>query len=130
MRCYLAHPITDYGGSFRQQRAIKAIGDRGGAVENPDMPWHQDGYKSHGMDYFLDVVRTCDILAFLPFPNGKIGAGVGKEIEAALTAGLTVFDVTADFAPLTMMPPVLTVEETREEIARLRASAVSSQDWG
>jgi hypothetical protein len=126
MRCYLAHPVTDYGGSKRQKRAIKAIECRGWVVESPDKPWHQDGYKTGGMEYFLDVIRDCDALAFLAFPSGKIGAGVAQEIAAALTRGLRVYDISADFTPITMLPwDLLTVEETRAEIAAIRASDTS-----
>lgn len=123
MRCYLAHPVTDYGGSDRQRKAVAAIESRGWTVENPDKPWHQDGYKRAGMEYFTDLVGDCDALAFLRFPNGRIGAGVAKEIEAALRKGVPTYDLsTLKFQPITGMPmELMSVEETRAEIAAIRA---------
>lgn len=123
MRCYLAHPVTDYGGTARQRAAIAAIEAKGWKVENPDKPWHQSGYQAGGMGYFLDVVENCDALAFMRFPCGAIGAGVAKEVERALQRGMPVYDFCKGQLKPTgnMMPgPLLTVEETRGMIARLR----------
>ena len=116
MKCYLAHPVTDYGGSERQKRAIAAIEARGWTVENPDSQVHQEAYKQHGMAHFLEVVEGCDALAFLRFTTGEIGAGVAKEIERALQLRLSVFDASGgDLKSIgEMMPfPVLSVEDTR-----------------
>jgi len=130
MKCYLAHPVTDYGGTARQLGAVAAIEAKGWLVETPDLPIHQDAYRQHGMQHFLDVVEDCDALAFLPFADGYIGAGMAKEIEHALRRGLKVFEVNdGDLEPVDMMPAcLLTVEQTRAKIAHLRASTVSSQE--
>jgi hypothetical protein len=121
MRCYLAHPVTDYGRSVRQLLAIAAIRVRGWTVENPDTPDHTEAYKNLGMAHFAFVVQGCQSLAFLRFPNKKIGAGVGKEIAAALWAGIPVYDVETMERYYAMPAGILTVEETRAEIAAIRA---------
>lgn len=128
MKCYLAHPVTDYGGSERQLSAVAAIEAKGWVVETPDLPIHQDAYRQHGMQHFLDVVEECDALAFLPFADGYIGAGMAKEIEHAMRRGLKVFEVSeGNLAPVDMMPEcLLTVEQTRAKIAYLRAPALPS----
>lgn len=123
MKCYLAHPVTDYGGSERQIRAIEAIESRDWEVVNPDKPWHQKEYRQHGMRYFLELVEDCDCLAFMRFPDGTIGAGVAKEIEKALQRRLMIYDVSrGDLLPQNDMMPdrVLSVEQTRAKIAGLR----------
>lgn len=132
MKCYLAHPVTDYGGTERQRRAIAVIEDIGGwKVENPDQEIHQTAYRQYGFGHFLEVVQTCDLLAFVRFPGGSIGAGVAKEIEEALRNGQRVYDATNGeiiYIGLMMPYPIMSVEQTRELIAALRASMVPSQD--
>lgn len=121
MRFYLAHPVSDYGGTPRQVAASKLIEDAGHTVENPDQPIHQQAYKAHGMDHFIEVVEGCDALAFLRFADGSIGAGVGKEIEAALRAGIPVYDASdGRLEPTGLMIPegILSVEETRAKLGR------------
>lgn len=128
MFCYLAHPITDYGNGQRQVAALKAIAARGWTAVSPDAAWHAAAYKERGMDHFVEVVRDCDALAFIRMPSGAIGAGVAKEIEAALACKMPVFDVTGGSmqalpSPYVMPEPVLTVDETRAELAAIRAAA-------
>lgn len=127
MKVYLAHPVSEYG-SERQRKIVAVIEASGRTVENPDRPYHQAGYKEHGMRYFEDLVCNCDELAFLRFPDGAIGAGVAKEIEAALRSGMRVYDASGGALAAIdgMMPePVLSVEETRD---RLRSPAPSVRD--
>jgi hypothetical protein len=122
MRIYFAHPITDYGGP-RQSTAIGMLERYGHVVENPDQPHHQVGYKLGGMDYFMRIVEGCDALAYLRFPDGSIGAGVGKEILAAQLAGIQVYDIGyGELTPDDDPRPVLTVEETRALIAEIRGN--------
>lgn len=111
---YFAHPITDYG-TERETAAIKIIREAGYGVENPNKPRHQSGYASRGMDYFLDIVRRCDALAFMPFPDGFVGAGVAKEIDAARMRGIPVFEVDDDglIDPGELGGRILSVDETR-----------------
>ncbi len=120
MKCYFAHPVSDYGGSERQRNAIAALEAAGWTVENPDTPIHQAAYRQHGMTHFIEVVEGCDALAFMRFPDGAIGAGVAKEIERALQCRKSVFDVspgTLLHGIGDMMPePILTVEETRSRL--------------
>lgn len=123
-RCYFAHPVTDYGGSTRQVESIDRLVAAGWSVVNPDHADHQAGYRDHGMQHFLDAVGTCDALAFLRFPNGDVGAGVGKEIEEALRLGLPVYDVADGMRPITARPAVLTVDDTR---ALIRSLSVDNQ---
>jgi hypothetical protein len=112
--------VTDYGRTERQLLAIAAIRARGWTLENPDTPEHAEAYRTLGMAHFAFGVQDCQALAFLRFPNKKIGAGVGKEIAAALFIGIPVYDVETMERYFAMPAGILTVDETRAEIARLK----------
>lgn len=132
MRMYLAHPVTDYG-TKRQADAIEALKTywreerprQPLEIENPDQPHHQAGYDAQGMAYFKGVVESCWSLAFMRFPNGAIGAGMGREIRWALTSYGQVYELFDGriYQVLDMPTPVLTVDETRALIAEIRANA-------
>ena len=121
MKIYLAHPVTDYG-TKRQADAIAYIREGGFEVENPDQPHHQRGYEERGMDYFKEVVAACDGLVFLRFPDGSVGAGVGREIWWALKANKNVWELFGGrlYWCADKPTPVLSVDETRATIARIR----------
>lgn len=133
MKIYLAHPVTDYG-SERQAKALAALrahfvddlGYRHLEIENPDQPHHQTGYDKHGMEYFKGVVESCWSLAFMRFTDGSIGAGVGREIGWAIKDDKMLYEVfNGRVYPTHYRPtPILTVEETRATIARIRGGAV------
>lgn len=124
MKCYLAHPVTDYG-KPRQARAVAAIVAEGWEVENPDSPIHHACYQCNGMAYFIEVVEACDALAFLRFESGEIGAGVAKEIGTALRCRIPVYDATSgNLKPTGVCMPigVLSVDATRLKLASIRAT--------
>lgn len=122
-RIYFAHPVSDYGGP-RQAAALAMLEAAGYTVENPDQPHHQVGYKLGGMDYFMRVVDGCAALAFMRFPDGTIGAGVGKEILAAQMAGIPVYDISGgSLVPDETPRPVLSIEATRATLTSIRANA-------
>lgn len=124
MRIYFAHPITDYG-TEREGMALTWLEADGWEVENPNQPHHQAGYDQGGMEYFQRIASECDALVFTRFPDGSIGAGVGKEIEAASAAGRPIYEWFDGeiYSAYGMPTPVLSVERTRATIKRLRAIA-------
>lgn len=122
-KIYFAHPITDYG-TERQAAAVAYLSEQWQVV-NPDHPGHQAGYAADGMAYFERLAASCDLLAFMRFPDGSIGAGVGKEIDAAKRAGIRwiVEYFAGQIYPVYGDPtPVLSVEDTRAKIRQLRAA--------
>lgn len=133
MRVYLAHPVSDYG-TPRQAKMLALLAGAGHTVENPDAPSHQEGYRQHGMEYFTNLVETCDGLAFSRFADGTIGAGVAKEIERALTRRMPIWDVTGGntmFSTGEWMPaPVLSVEDTRAMLKALMEPEDECPDCG
>lgn len=121
---YFAHPITDYG-TERQAAAIAYL-SRQWRVVSPDHPDHQAGYDAEGMEYFDRLAASCDLLAFMRFPDGSIGAGVGKEIEAAQRSGVRwiLEYFSGQTYPVYGVPtPILSVAHTRALIAKLRGDA-------
>lgn len=126
--CYFAHPISEYG-TAKQKKAIAFIKRMGFSVLNPDTIAHQVGYKAagvKGMDYFVNLVKKCNALAFLRFPDGTIGAGVGLEIKTAFDTGLPVYEIEfederMDLTLMHNMPiPILSVTATREKLKQYR----------
>lgn len=125
-RAYFAHPITDYGGP-RQAEALASIWSAGWEPVNPDEPSHDAAYRLQGMPYFEALAAGCDLVVFMRFPEGEVGAGVFKEIVAAATAHKPVWEFVpgaglwlSDWADVASDHSVLNVEQTRALVKRLR----------
>ena len=43
------------------------------------------------MQMFIGVVHECDAVAFSPYPDGSVGAGVALEVETFYSRNLPVF---------------------------------------
>lgn len=84
MKIYFAHPVSDYGSEY-ERLCIKAIFSKwpDAGVVNPNSPFHEREFKKRGMEYFLEVVRGCDLVVATPFQDGRFGAGVWAEIQEA-----------------------------------------------
>ena len=91
MRIYYAHPISMYG--TEQERIHKEQIARqfpGATIDDPSE------HMNESMDYYLGRVKRADIVVFSPFEDtdrnidGRIGAGVGLEINTALEEGVSV----------------------------------------
>ena len=112
MRVYYARPISLYG-TKQEERDIKLINSiRNGNVTweliNPNKEELQERYKTEGMDVFFEAMKDCDGLVFRSFQDGKISAGVKKEIDKAIEMGKFVFEL-----PTITSQRVLSVEDTR-----------------
>ena len=108
MRCYYARAISLYRTpqSARDVITLKALGFD---VVDPDTPEHSAGYDKMGMDYFVELVQTCNALAFRATPDGRIPAGVAKEIRTAQACAKLVFEL-----PSGIERRAMSVAETRE----------------
>ncbi len=130
---YFGHPVNTYGTELESELlAVIRECFPGNEIENPNQKKHQDGYKEwkektgNGMDYFYKkVLPACQIGIFLPFRDGKWGAGVYKEAKKMSETGCPIFRISneglislvkiEDIAPLS-----ISIEETR---ARVRTPA-------
>lgn len=61
------------------------------------------------MKYFKPLAQGCDVLAFRALPDGRIPAGVAKEIEWAAEIGIPIIEL-----PSSLKGRQLSVELTRE----------------
>jgi hypothetical protein len=82
---YYAHAIDIYDKptELRDLELMNLLFGEEYEVFNPNSEYSEAMYALHGMDYFLGIVEKCDVLAFRGYPNGKIPAGVWKEIMHA-----------------------------------------------
>lgn len=69
----------------------------------------QELYKTKGMTIFKDIICQCDALFFRCQLDGKIGAGVSKEIAWAKGFNIPVFEL-----PHNIKERTATVQETRD----------------
>lgn len=77
MKVYYAHSISIYN-TPQEQRDIDLLKSIGFDVVNPNQEIHDKGYKKRGMQYFVDLVNECDLIAFRSHPDGSIPAGIAK----------------------------------------------------
>lgn len=124
---YFGHPVNVYGTPLEQallERITRQFSDW--QVENPNQPKHDDGYKRYGdrtgrpMDYFvIEVLPAMNGGVFLPFRDGKFGAGVYKEAEVLAARGCPLWLINAELEirELTLDPTLaLGVDETRARV--------------
>lgn len=130
---YFAHPVNAYeiNGSTLEKPLLLLLKRTWPDLEiiNPGGQKHADMVqslkssdpKANVMGYFLDLVRECSTLVYLPFPDGKIGAGVWAEVEEALKCGCTIWSVDHKTHELTHVRALdqslrLTIDETRARV--------------
>lgn len=109
-KIYYAHFIGIYN-THQEKRDINLLKTLFPEDEiiNPNQFVHQENSKKleKPMVYFENLVKSCDIIAFRGCVNGKIGAGVFKEIEVANELGLPVIELPS------LLDRQMTVSETR-----------------
>jgi len=129
-KLYFGHPVSVYG--VESETKLLGIIERefrGWEVENPNQQKHQDGYQlwkrntGRGMDYyFREVLPKCDGGIFLPFKDGKWGAGVFGECEFLRRNTKPTWEITHNgvISLIIFWEPVqkrvLSVEETRARV--------------
>ncbi len=107
-KIYFAHPVNLYGESLEEAflRFIAYCLTEGNlaAIENPNQPHHQEGYRNRGMDYFFDeVLPKCKGgCVALPFLDGRMGLGVAGEAKWFLERSMPVW-IVEPFHPLNVL---------------------------
>jgi len=128
-RIYFGHPVNFYN-TEKESELIQKIQTRfpGAEIENPNHVKHQEGYKRYkgedgkgnGMDYFFKEVLPPMIKGvFLPFEDGKFGAGVFKEANFMAESGKLIYEISLEGVISEMKidsSRMLSVEETRERV--------------
>jgi hypothetical protein len=97
VRIYYAHAITLYG-TVQEERDISTLESLGFMVENPNHPFHDEGYRREGkdMDYFLRLIDRCEGLAFRALFDGSITSGCVLEIEHARKLGMPIIELPSN----------------------------------
>ncbi len=126
-KIYFGHPIDIYN-TEKEKDLIEDIkkGFPEYVVENPNQPHHAEGYKiwkektGYGMDYFFkEVLPKMEAGIFLPFEDGKWGAGVYGEAEFLYERGKPIYEIDLEGRIKEMdldMSRVLSIEETRARV--------------
>jgi|GEM_PF-2122224 len=80
-RLYFAHPIGTYG-SRAETEALTIINQRfaGYDIINPG-DVHHVANGTGNFDYYRALVEGAEALIYLPFADGKIGAGIAGEVR-------------------------------------------------
>lgn len=66
-------------------------------IYNPNNPEAVKCYNVYGMQYFFDIVGSCEVLVFRALPDGHITAGVADEIQCALDNHIPVIEMPSLF---------------------------------
>ncbi len=96
MKVYYSHamPLYETKQELNERKQIfkkfpkAVIVDPGTYQNNPEK-------QREGMEYCLRLVQTCQALVYSKF-NGKITAGVGKEVNFALDQKIDVFELNGN----------------------------------
>lgn len=127
-KIYFGHPINTYDTELEGQ-LLQRISEvfPGWFIENPNEEYHQEGYKLwkklHGngmLYYYREVLPTCSAGVFLPFRDGKWGAGVFGEAEFLYNRGCDIFQIDSGgmVTKINFLDArkALSIEETRKRI--------------
>jgi hypothetical protein len=93
MRVYYSHAMKVYGTKEETvHRAIITDHFPGSTLVDPGTMQSNPEKARRGMEYCLELVDTCDSLVFVRYME-VITAGVGKEVNHALSRGKPVFEL-------------------------------------
>lgn len=128
-KIYFGHPINTYGTEL-ERKLLKIISEHFPQfdIENPGQKHHINQARlwkkitGNAMNYFFKVMLPkCRAGIFLPFRDGKWGAGIVGEAEFLINKGFLVWQITFDgiiskISPAEIKTKVLSIEETRIRI--------------
>lgn len=133
MYMYYAHPMSWYG-TPEEYRDMMAISTAGHKPFNPNRSELDRAVKAEkaagrgGMEPFMKIIKDeTDAIAVRPFKDGRLGAGVAKELFEAIIWSKPVYvlrtlddsytvSLTKEPNPRSLLPGVLTVAQTKERI--------------
>jgi len=134
-KIYFGHPMNTYGTPLEKQllRAIE-LGFSDWEIENPNQERHQDGCRrwevatGNPMGYFFnEVLPNCRAGIFLPFRDGKWGAGVFGEATLLRRQRRPIWKITPegaiDLIGSLKIDAALTIAETKSRIL------TASNEW-
>jgi hypothetical protein len=113
MKCYYAHCLAIYN-TPQEERDVATLKALGLEVVNPNSQECSDGYKREGMEYFKRFPVECEALALRALPDGRIPAGIAKEVAMFKEAGRPIIEL-----PSGLVSRAMSVEATREYLAEV-----------
>lgn len=134
-KIYFGHPINTYGSTLEQE-LIEKISLRFPyfCIENPNQKHHQEGYRhfkettGNGMSYFYKIVLpSCRAGIFLPFRDGKWGAGVFGEALALKNENCPIYtiDHLGKIKPVDLKSvTALSVTETQKRVRNDKGESI------
>ncbi len=128
-KIYFAHPINTYYTEY-EEKSINILENEGFDVFNPGTKEQQEKFKIYRMEnptdyymkYFKMLVDSCDDSAYLPFRDGKIGAGIVYEVTRSNKNGGNIYEVNITNNTLNkvniehVLENQLSIEDTRSRI--------------
>lgn len=109
-KIYYAHCMSLYN-TKQEIRDVELLEKLGYEVVNPNLSCHQENCRQFGnpMEYFTELIKEhCEVLAFRALPDGKIPAGVLKEVQFAIDNDIPVFEL-----PINIKLREMSLEQTR-----------------
>jgi hypothetical protein len=115
MKIYYAHCMAIYN-TPQEKRDIITLANLGFDVINPNKRKHDIECKKRdrSMDYFVELVKSCDAVAFRANPDGSITSGVFMEVEIARSKGMPVIEL-----PSSILRRQMTYKETKEYLQEI-----------
>lgn len=113
IKCYYAHCLAIYN-TPQEKRDVATLENLGFEVVNPNSQECSEGYKREGMDYFKRFSQECGVIAIRALPDGRIPAGIAKEIAMFKETGRPVIELPSGLVNRTM-----SVEATREYLMEI-----------
>lgn len=126
-RIYFAHPINTYNTEY-EKICISILENNNISFLNPGTPEQQAKFKIYRekndnyMKYFKNLVLSCDGVAYLPFRDGKIGAGIVYESKVSNKKGGILYEIDINNNDIKqvdihhILHNQLSIEETRRRI--------------
>ncbi len=125
-KIYFGRPINVYGTDL-EKKLLAIISKRFSRfdIENPGTPYSVNQTRlwkkitGNGMNhFFFEMLPKCRAGVFLPFRDGKWGAGIANEAEFLTKKGFPVWQITFDgilsgISLVEIMAKALSIEKTR-----------------
>lgn len=125
MKIYYAHPMSWYDTSAEKEDIVK-LNRLGYEVLNPNQKKYSDmvnqmrrsNSDADIMSIFTKLVKSCDAIAYRPFKDDTIGAGVAREVLDALVMEKKIINLSTMKQELFHMNQILSIDDTRSKIKK------------
>jgi hypothetical protein len=127
---YFAHPINTYSTEYEEQ-SLMSIKEKfpNSHIINPGDDFYQEQFNKYRennpkdyMPYFKDLVNQCSAVVYLPFRDGKVGAGVRYEIFQLNNRYDNIYEINPEDFSINKVSMkyvdenTLSIDETRKRI--------------